>query len=309
MDIMHEKNLRGVDLNLLVVLEALLAERNVTRAAARLGLSQPATSRALGRLRALLGDRLLAEGPGGYSLTPRAAALEPVLKGALAEIAGMLDARPFDPATAKGRIRLMTPDLHTARLLSHLLVQVAEAAPGLDIEVPPLREDPLSALENDRIDAVIGVIDEARSGLQRRALFDDRYVCLLRSDHPVAGQGLTMERFLAADHIVVAISDLGPTAVDDVLARRGASRRVRVRVPSFLAAVDTVSRSDLVMTLPAMLARTVADPGRFVVLPPPLDLPGFTMSLIWHKRYQDDPSHIWLRDSIVAAGKSLVSEL
>lgn len=304
---MHQRNLRSVDLNLLVVLDALLAARNVTRAAEALGLSQPATSRALGRLRALLGDKLLVEGAGGYSLTPRAIALEPVLKSVLAEISGMLDARPFDPATAQGRIRLMTPDLHTAGLLSPLLAQIAEAAPGLDMEIPPLQEDPLSALENDRIDAVIGVIDTEKSGIQRRALFDDRYMCLLRADHVMARRGLSMDHFLTLDHVAVAIADVGPTPVDDALAGRGLARRVRVRVPSFLAAMDMVSRSDLVMTLPETLART-ADAKRFAVLPPPLDLPGFTMSLLWHKRYQDAPSHIWLREAIVKAAASLMPE-
>ncbi|KGJ02849.1 DNA-binding transcriptional regulator, LysR family [Paracoccus halophilus] len=304
---MHQRNLRSVDLNLLVVLEALLAERNVTRAAKRLGLSQPATSRALGRLRAVLGDKLLAEGAGGYSLTPRAVTLEPVLKSVLTEISGMLDAQPFDPATAQGRIRLMTPDLHAAGLLSPLLAQITEAAPGLDIEVPPLQEDPLSALENDQIDAVIGVMDTARSGIQRRALFDDRYVCLLRAGHPAIRQGFSIDDFLACDHVVVAITDVGPTTVDETLAGQGLTRRVRVRIPSFLAAMDMVSRSELVMTLPETLART-ADVKRFAILPPPMDLPGFTMSLLWHKRYQDAPPHIWLREAIVTAAASIMSD-
>lgn len=304
---MREMNLRGIDLNLLVVLEALLEERSVTRAAGRLGMSQPAVSRALARLRKLFGDGLLVEGRGGYLPTARAEALRPRLRRTLAEIGGMLEASPFDPAAATGELRLLMLDLEAAALVPPLLTRLALEAPGLDLDIVAPGPRVVEALEKDAVDAVVGVIDEAPVGILRRGLYDDGFVTLLRAGHPAAGEKLTLNRYLELGHIVVSVTGEGAAPVDAALARIGRQRRVRVRVPSFLAAVEIAARSDLVMTLPSSLARTAGGMGRFVALPPPLDLGRFTMSLLWHARHQDEPRHIWLRRSLVAAAGTLVA--
>lgn len=302
---MREVDLRRIDLNLLVALDALLKEKNVTRAAQRLGMSQPAASRALGRLRALFADALLVEGPGGYVLSARAEELRPRLGSILAGVGEMLEANAFDPAAATGRIRLLMPDLQAAVLAPHLLARLAREAPSLDLDIAALGTDGFGALERGDADAMVALVDDAPAGIQRRRLYDEELVTLMRAQHPALSRKLTLERFLALDHIVVSVTGLGAAPVDEVLARMGRTRRVKLRVPNFFAAVEIAAHSDLVMTLPSSLARAAADMRGLVSLPPPLDLGVFTMSLAWHARQQDAPRHIWLRRAVVAAATEM----
>lgn len=298
---MREVDLRAADLNLLVVLNALLDERSVTRAATRLGMSQPAASRALARLRALFSDALLVEGPGGYLLTARAEEMRPLLRTTLSTVGELLDGRAFDPLRTAEPVRLLMLDLEAAVVAPLLLARLAEQAPTVDLEVLPPGPRPLEALEADAVDALIGVVDDAPAGIRRRGLYADDFVTLMRAEHPHAGTQVSLERYLELDHVVVSITGTGRAWVDEVLERMGRHRRVRVRVPSFFAAVEIAARSDLVMTLPSSLARTAADMRRFVIAQPPLDLGSVNMSLAWHARHQDSPRHIWLRRTIVAA--------
>lgn len=304
---MREVDLRRVDLNLLVTLEALLEEKSVTRAAEGLGMSQPAVSRALGRLRTVFADALLVERRKAYILSTRAEEIQPTLRRILAHIGGMLEARSFDPATAVGTVRLLMLDLEAAALAPYLLDRLATEAPSLNLELLPPAGRLFELLEDDATEALVGVVDEAPAGIRKRGLYDDRYITLMRTGHPAAGKKLTLKRYLELSHIVVSITGVGPAPVDEALARIGRQRRVKVRVPSFLAAVEIAAQSDLVVTLPSSLARTAAAIGRFVVLPPPLDLDRFTMSLYWHARHQDDPRHIWLRSMVVQAADALMS--
>lgn len=306
---MHEVDLRRIDLNLLVALEALLDEKNVTRAASRLGMSQPAASRALGRLRALFSDALLVDGPGGYVLSARAEEVRPVLRGILAGVREMVEANAFDPATATGRIRLLMPDLQAAVLAPHLLARLGREAPSLDIDIVAPGTDAVEVLEQGIADAMVSLVDEAPAGIRRRVLYDEKLETLMRAEHPALARKLTLERFLALEHIVVSVTGVGPAPVDEVLARIGRTRRVKLRVPNFFAAVEIAARSDLIMTLPSSLARAAANMKRFVSLPPPLDLGSFTMSLVWHARQQDAPRHIWLRRAIVAAAADMSSAI
>lgn len=302
---MREVDLRGVDLNLLVVLDALLEEKSVTRAARRLNMSQPAASRALSRLRALFTDPLLVDGSDGYILSARAEAVRPALRTTLAGVGTMLTAREFDPATATGHVRLAMLDLQAASLVPFLLARLSAEAPALDLDILPPSTTAIETLESDAIDAVIGVFDDAPAGIRRRRLFDDGFVTLMRAGHPAVDGTLTLDRYLGLGHIVVSVTGVGPAPVDIALAGMGLRRRVQVRVPSFFAAVEIAARSDLIMTLPSSLAQTAAGMGRFVGLPPPIDLGSFTMSLLWHARRQDDPRHIWLRRAVVAAAAML----
>ena len=287
----------------------LLEERSVTRAAGRLGMSQPAASRALSRLRRLFGDRLLVDGRGGYILSARAEAIRPELRRILAGIDGMLESGPFDPAAAKGHVRLLMPDLQAAALAPYLLARLAEEAPALDLDILPPTTTVFETLENDDVDAAVGLFDDAPAGIRRRGLYDDGFVTLMRAGHPAAGDKLTLDRYLGLGHIVVSVTGVGPAPVDLALAGIRQRRRVRVRVPSFLAAVEIAARSDLVMTLPSSLAQTAAGMGRFIALPPPLDLGTFTMSLAWHARRQDEPRHVWLRHAVVAAAAELTTAI
>ena len=298
---MREVDLRSADLNLLVVLNALLEERSVTRAALRVGMSQPAASRALARLRDLFGDGLLVDGAGGYVLTARAEDMLPRLRDILAGIGGLLDEKTFDPARAAGSARLLMLDLEAAILGPRLIACLTDQAPALDLEIVPPGLRPLESLEEDAVDALVGVVDQAPAGIRKRRLYEDRFVTLMRAGHPAAAGNLTLKRYLELDHMVVSVTGAGRAWVDEILAGAGRERRVKVRVPSFFAAIEIAARSDLVMTLPSRLARTAADMRRFVTKTPPLDMGGVTMSLAWHARHQDSPRHAWLRGRIVAA--------
>ncbi len=301
---MREVDIRQVDLNLLVALDALLEERNVTRAAGSLGISQPAASRALGRLRKLFSDTLLVDGPGGYILSARAEALRPVLRQTLAGIGGMLEASAFEPGTATGPVRLLMTDLHAAVLAPHLLSRLAEEAPGIDLHILPPGPAIMEMLANGEVDAVVGAIDDAPAGIHRRKLFEDRFVTLMRTGHPATAHELTLEKYLGLDHMVISITGTGPAPVDELLSTMGLSRRVRVRVPNFFAAMEIAACSDLVMTLPASLARTAVGAARFVVQPPPIDPGSIALNLLWHARHQDAPRHTWLRKLVVAAARN-----
>ncbi len=305
-DAMRESDLRRVDLNLLVALQSLLEERNVTRAAERIGMSQPAASRALGRLRTLFADALLVDGPGGYMLSARAEAIRPALRRTLAGIGEMLETSPFDPSTATGHLRLLMPDLPAAALVPHLLTRLAAEAPALNLDIMAPGARVIEALENDVVEAVVAVIDDAPAGIRLRTLYHDGFVTLMRSGHPAIDGELTLDRYLELDHMVVSVTGVGPAPVDVALAGMGRKRRVKVRVPNFFAAVEIAARSDLVMTLPTSLALTAAGMGRFVALPPPLDLGRFAMSLVWHARHLDSPRHVWLRRVIVRAATEMV---
>lgn len=298
---MREVNLRRVDLNLLAVLEALLDERNVTRAAERLGMSQPAASRALARLRGLFGDPLLVDGRSGYLLSARAEQIRPTLARTLAGIDDMIRATPFDPAGATGSLRLMMPDLTAASLAPRLIARLGAEAPGLDLDLQPPNASLIELLESDAVDLAVGVFDDAPAGIRRRALFEDRFLTMMRTGHPAAKRRLTLSRYLEMGHIVVSVTGVGPTPIDTALARIGRRRRVPVRVPNFLAAVEIAAQSDLIMTLPQSLSRTAAGMDRLVTLPPPIALARFTMSLLWHSRRQDEPQHAWLRRMVVEA--------
>ncbi|MFC6487062.1 LysR family transcriptional regulator [Nitratireductor sp. GCM10026969] len=302
---MHEVDLRQVDLNLLVTLHALLEERSVTRAAGRLGMSQPAVSRALARLRTLFADALLVDGRNGYILTVRAEEIRPTLRSMLAGISDMLETRPFEPAAATGLVRLLMADLEAAALAPRLLSHLAAEAPALDLDIQPPGTSLFEALQSDAVDAIVGVIGEAPAGIRRRGLYEDGFVTLMRAGHPAAEGKLTLGRYLELGHIVVSITGVGPAPVDVALAGMGRRRRVNVCVPNFLAAVEIAGRSDLIMTLPSSLALTAAGMGRFVTVPPPVDLGRVTMSLAWHARHQDEPRHVWLRRTVVAAAKGV----
>lgn len=297
---MHEADLQGVDLRLLALLEALFDTRSVTRAGDRLDLSQPAASRALARLRALLHDPLFVRGADGLVPTRRAQALRAPLAAALGAVRALVVPPVFDPATATGAARILAPDFDAAALVPPLLAALRTAAPGLDVALLPRRGDALAALAADDADLALGVYANAPAGFRRQRLYDDTMVCLLRRGHPALARPLTPARFAALHHALVTISGEGGGVVDTVLAQRGLARRVVLRLPSFLAAPLVVARSDLVVTMPRRVATEFAAIAPLVLVEPPLPIPRFTVSQVWHERQHADPRHAFLRATIAA---------
>lgn len=309
---MHdEPNLAAIDLNLLVVFDALLAERHVTRAAARLGLSQSAASHALARLRRLLGDPLLVRDGAALVPTVRAAALAPRLADALAALRAALAPPPaFDPATARRRFTLGLADYAQFVLLPPLLARLSVAAPHVDLvarDFPLDRADEFDVtVAPGRAIASADPLAAVRSpALRERRLFRERFVCLTRERHPRIGKKLDLATFVALPHAFIAPRGTPGGVVDEVLAERGLSRRVALTIQHFLVAPYAIAGSDLVITLAERLARAFADQLPLAVHEPPLAIPRFAMHLYWHERHHLDPAHQWLRGQLVEVARAL----
>lgn len=300
-------NLAAFDLNLLVALEALLQHRNVTHAGQQVGLSQPAMSRALARLRGMLNDELLVRGATGLVPTPRAERLATVLPPLLAQIRELLGSRSFAPEEWRSRITLAMADHQALLLLSRLLPRLREKAPQLDLVVESVLAGALRRLEQGEIDFAIGQIQDMPAGTYRRKLYDDRFVCLLRQDHPALSAPWTPEHFAALRHAVIAPgAEEGFGQVYDSLARLPLPDRDPVLVPNAMTAPMLVAETDLVLTLPHRVAQRLAAMLPLRVMEPPLALPPCEVFLIWHERRHRDAAHRWLRSQIAAATLSAI---
>jgi DNA-binding transcriptional LysR family regulator len=297
--------LASIDLNLLVALDALLAERSVTRAAARVALTQPAMSRTLSRLRELLGDPLLVRTPRGMQLTARGELMiEPVRHALEAIDRAIVQPVAFEPARAKRRFIVATSDYVQSVLLPGALRRLTREAPHVEIQVRPVFGELARLLESDRADLVIGVVFDGAAGFYRQALFRDRLVCVVRKDHPRVGSSMDLDLYLDLPHLLIAPRGRRGGIVDDELERRGLSRRVAVRLPYYLAAPHVVAQSDLCLTLAERVARAACETLPLRQLEVPLQLPEMVVTQFWHARANDDPAHVWLRSTMFDAAST-----
>ena len=302
-------SLAGLDLNLLVVLDALLQEKSVTRAARRMGLSQSATSHALARLRRLLGDPLLVRTPRGMAPTARARELAFPVRDALEELEKALaPPRPFDPLRSTQSFTLSLEEAGQVGLLPILAERLKSEAPGVDLQVRPAGAGPpAEALADGSIDLALAVSPEPEAGLHAEVVFATPYLSIVRTGHPEAGKRLTLRRFAALDHVTLAGPGSVDPEIDRVLASAGHPRHVALTVPSLLPIPWLVARSDLVATVPALLLGL--DPGRLPLTQhkPPIPMEATTGSIVWHERTHHDPAHRWLRQILREACSELVS--
>jgi DNA-binding transcriptional LysR family regulator len=306
---MASTRLAGIDLNLLVALDVILAERNVTRAAARLSMSQPALSNALARLREGLGDPLLVRTPRGMTPTPRALALEHELRDALERVRAVVaDASGFDPATARRTFVLAATDYVQFVLLGPLIERIQREAPGVVLVVEPMTNtSPWQELEAGTIDLTITGATTRQARLHRRTLFRDRVVFIIRADHPSAGRPWNLDRYLEHSHIEAL--PLGRRGLaDDVLDQLGHARHIAVTVPHFLVAPFLVVHSDHCFTLAERIARPMAEILPLRVLPLPMETPPVTIWAYWHARLHRDPGHQWMRRLVVEVADAVDRE-
>lgn len=298
--------LHEVDLNLWVVLGALLETGSVTASAQRLGRTQSAVSHSLASLRRLLGDPLFIRVGAKLQPTPRALGLAPHVHTALESLSRSLAApEAFDPARLKRTFRLMLSDYAQVVLLPGLVDRLAREAPGVALDVSfrsDAMEEHFRALTERRVDALVAPDIAAGSGVVRRKLFDDHNVCVLRAGHPAAKR-LTVEAFAAAPHVQVSPRGLVQDHVDEALAARGLSRRIVIRVPHFDSGPHLVADSDAITLLPARLAARWTASPRVVVKEPPLPLPGFSLALYFAEVMRKEPEHVWLRELLVSAAE------
>jgi|AGTN01.1.fsa_nt_gi Transcriptional regulator len=293
---MNEMNLRSLDLNLLVVFEALVIERNTARAGERLGLSQPAVSHALRRLRAIFDDPLFVRAAHGLAPTSRTEDLLPFLRQALESTRALLAPRAtFDPATSRRTFTLGMPDYAAYLLLPGLLERLRRAAPGITLLVRPVSHaNALDLLENGRIDMVAGNVGEAGPPFMAVPLFSDELVCALRRDHPALALPWTPATFLELDHLNVSLAGELAGWVDKVLAERNERRKIMVTVGHFLLAPHLAATSDLIATEPRRILAPMIDRLGLVLRPVPFAVPGFSVSLVSHPRTCSDHGYLWL---------------
>lgn len=294
---MHDLHASQLDLNLLLALDALLTERSVTRAAARVGLTQSAMSHKLRKLRERFDDELLVGGRHGMVLTERALAVaEPIRRGLLELHSAMRSTTPFDPATAQRNFTIASSDYADFVILPRVLAHFEHHAPGVSIRIRPKTDATQSTLERGEIDLVMGYGIEG-SSLKQRAVFDESFVTIVRRGHPALDdhRNLPLEQFLHLGHVLVS-DDEGPGLVDRALADQGLVRTVVLRTPYFVGVPFIVASSDLVATIPRALAEEASNFASLELVAPPVTLPTFRITMTWHERVHRDPAHQWIRD-------------
>ncbi len=293
--------LARLDLNLLLVFHHLLREKRVSAVATVLGMSQPAVSSALGRLRASLGDELFLRTQRGMEPTPYALQLATPVAAALDGLQQALQVRAsFDPGRSDRNFRLAMTDVGEMYFLPVLIDAMAQQAPGVTFEVVSVTQASLKEdMASGRIDLALGLLPQLQAGFFQQALFRQPYVCLMRAKHPLATTDrLHLEDFARAEHVRVLAAGTGHGRVDEALERHGVYRQVRLTVPHYVALGDVLGHSDLVATVPERFAQRVTGPFALTIRALPVDVQGSAIHQFWHGRLHRDPGHQWLRTQI-----------
>lgn len=304
---MKDVNLAAIDLNLLVVVDAVLQERSATRAAARLHLTQSAVSNALRRARAVFGDPLVVRTGRGFATTARADALAPRLGALLGEVRGVLgEGSTFRPEASARRFTIAATDAVAIVVLPGLLARFAGRLPRAQLRVVTLDHVVgAGGLERTGVDLLIGAPPMISPGCEAEALFEDPKVALVRADHPAVGRRLSLATYAALPHVELALFGEPDDHIDRALAARGLQRRVQIAVPHVAGLPFLVAGSDRVATVIRSVARTFAGPLGLRVLAPPIELPALAVRQIWHRRFTDDPGHRLLRELVRGAARAL----
>ncbi|ASP38719.1 LysR family transcriptional regulator [Bacterioplanes sanyensis] len=305
--IMQKMDIGSVDLNLLKLFDALLKEGSVTAAAARIGLSQPAASRGLGRLRRLLNDRILVRTANGWELTPRALSLSANVAKLLDDVSAIIAPTEFAPQQVTGKFTIASAD-HLAQLfMPDLIAKLAQLAPGLDITITTAAGDNVDLVSQGGADLAIGSYQQLPARFYCKQLYEDDFVCVVRRDHAISQKPLTLEDYVAWPHISVSITGHGSSAVDEVLKQHNKRRRVAVKTPYFLLAPSIVANTDLILTTPRRLAEHMMRSETLALQELPLTIPSIAPSMIWHERLHYDPAHIWLRQQVMELAVTLTA--
>jgi DNA-binding transcriptional LysR family regulator len=323
--IMLTPNFRTLDLNLLRVLDVVLTERSLTRAARQLAMTQPAVSNAMKRLRDALGDDLVQRSGFGVEPTPRALALWPAVRGALETLEQTLVPGQFDAAQSDTTFVLAMADATAAELMPGLVETIERDAPGISMRVLPLTtRDPRRLLAEGQIDLAVGhfpavladLTAQAQSGktpaqgagFEHHRLYDGQYVCVMRKGHPLAKKAkLSLEQFCAAHHLLVSFSGRPFGFVDEALAGLSRQRRIVLTVNQFFTAGRVVARSDLLTVLPRHFVRVADSANELVIRELPLSVAPVHVDSLWHHHSTSQAAHRWLREQLASAAKNVFS--
>ncbi len=310
-------NFRTLDLNLLRVFDQVMTERSLTRAANKLALTQPAVSNALRRLRTALGDDLVKRGARGIEPTPRALALWPSVQQALLQLQQSLVPSEFDPAQSSTTFVLAMADATAAELIPGLVDVMDREAPRVTIRVVPLStRDPRRILDDESTDLAIGYFPAVIAGLtaqaqagealsfQHQRLYESDYVCVMRRDHPLVNQEMTLERFCAARHLLVSFSGRPYGFIDEALTSLGRQRHIVLTVNQFFTAGRVVANSDLLTVLPRHFISVTGIADQLVLRELPFKAPSVHVDALWHRRMQHHSAHSWLRGVIARLPRS-----
>jgi DNA-binding transcriptional LysR family regulator len=307
---MHQIDIKEIDLNLLIILKILLNENNVTKASEKLNLSQSATSHALNRLRKMFNDPLLERSRTGMRPTARAIALQGSLEHILLEIEQLVEEPIFRPEVATGTVRIAASDYATTVILPSLLKQLARESPYIDIECYDWHPDTLEWLRIGEIDLALGVahFNDSDNQFRSQKLFPESFASVVRADHPIIQNSITLESYLSWSHALITITG-SPIAsikkshkshVDRILEESGVKRRVMLKLPHFLSAALIIDGTDLILTLPRRIALLFKNISNIAVFEPPLDLGVYEYMQVWHARSDNIPLQAWIRNTIAA---------
>jgi DNA-binding transcriptional LysR family regulator len=293
-----------LDLNLLRVFDAVMTEQNLTRAAGHLAMTQPAVSNAIKRLRESLGDDLLIRTAYGVKPTPRAEQLWPAVRSALSGLEAAVMPETFDVSKTHATFRMAMADATAAFWLPSLMRAIELEAPGVNVRMVPLTtREPRPMLLRGDVDLAVGFFpgvaaqlsSDTSSPIRHERLYSGRYVCVMRKDHPLAKEELTLDRYCAANHLLVSFSGRAHGLSDEALAQLGKERRILLTVNQFFTAGRVVANSDLITVLPKHLIASTGNADALVWRELPYDLPAVNIDMLWHERDARSPAHTWLR--------------
>jgi len=289
--------LRDLDLNQLVLFHHLMVERRVSKVAEVLGLTQPAVSNALAKLRKQFGDDLFVRTPGGMVPTPFAEQFAEPIGYALSMIhSGINQRTQFDPKAQKRAMTIGMTDIGEIVFLPRLIERLSREAPGITLNTVRntavnLRDD----MEAGRVDLAVGLLPQLKAGFFQRRLFRQRYVCLFRRKHGLDKKKLTLNDFKSAEHLVIVSAGTGHGKVDELIRKAGVQRLVRLAVPHFVSVGHILKESNLVATVPERLAQQLGGPFGLTYLPHPVTLPDIAINVFWHAQAHRSPANQWLR--------------
>lgn len=311
-------NLKNIDLNLLVYLDVLLRERNVTRAAESLGISQPAMSNGLRRLRKLFSDPLLVRTSSGMSPTERAESLRPMIREVVASIEKVVQPdRQFDAASADRVFRISVSDYSESTLLPNMLRRMRSEAPNITLDILTPSDVSYQDLEQGSVDLVINRFDVLPQSFHQMPIWRDSFSCIF-SHHNSIRNDFNLQTYLEAGHVWVSKTGMGigvgmePGAgqhlgwVDEALAKLGKKRRIRVFTRHYMAAMRLAELRDLIITLPSKAANLLKDDPSVIILPPPFEIPEFELTMAWSPLLQHNPAHKWMRRLIADVARDMV---
>ncbi|HSW16242.1 MAG TPA: LysR family transcriptional regulator [Ramlibacter sp.] len=313
---MSTPNFRTLDLNLLRVFDQVMAERNLTRAARNLSMTQPAVSNALGRLRNFLGDKVVSRSGYGVEPTPLAVSLWPAVSEALRQLEASLAPGEFIAAEARQSFVLAMADATSSILMPGLVERIEGEAPGVSMRVLPLTtRDPRKLLDDGQMDLAVGFFPAVLADLTAKAqagressfghqrLYGGEYVCVMRKDHPLASEPLTLDRYCEARHLLVSFSGRAYGFIDEALAALDRKRRVVLTVNQFFTAGQVVTTSDLLTVLPRHFVQVTGITHELVLRDLPFPVPRVHVDSLWHRRHGQRLDHAWLRDAVAYAAK------